>query len=51
MSTNLRNPKEGYLEDPGVKYFVARKACTIAFSEAQGTDWNVIKCKECLGIV
>jgi hypothetical protein len=51
MSTNLRNPKEGYVEEPAAKDFVARKARTIPLSEAQGTNWNVIKCKECLGIV
>jgi hypothetical protein len=43
MSTNLRNPKEGYVEEPTVKDFVARKARTIALSEAQGTRWNMIK--------
>jgi hypothetical protein len=51
MSTKLRNPKEGYVEEPTAKDFVARKACTIALSKAQGTHWNVIKCKESLGIV
>jgi hypothetical protein len=35
-----------YVEEPAVKDFVARKACTIALSEVQGTQWNVIKCKE-----
>jgi hypothetical protein len=39
----------GYIEEPAAKGFVARKACTIALSEAQGTHWNVIKCKERLG--
>ncbi len=28
---------QGYIEDPAVKHFVARKACTIALSEAQGS--------------
>jgi hypothetical protein len=51
MSTNFRNPKEGYVEEPTAKDFVARKARTIALSEAQGTHWNMIKCEECLGIV
>jgi hypothetical protein len=32
-----------------VKDFVARKANTIALSKVQGTNWNVIKCKERLG--
>jgi hypothetical protein len=41
----------GYVEEPAAKDFVARKARTIALSEAQGTHWYVIKCEECLGIV
>jgi hypothetical protein len=28
---------QGYIEDPAAKDFVARKACTIALSEVQGT--------------
>jgi hypothetical protein len=28
---------QGYIEDPAAKDFVARKACTIALSKAQGT--------------
>jgi hypothetical protein len=40
---------QGYVEEPTAKDFVARMACTIASSKAQGTHWNVIKCKECLG--
>ncbi len=28
---------QGYVEDPAAKDFVARKACTIALSKAQGT--------------
>jgi hypothetical protein len=28
---------QGYVEDPTAKAFVARKACTIALSEAQGS--------------
>jgi hypothetical protein len=39
----------GYVEEPVAKDFVARKACTIALREAQGTHWNKIKCKEHLG--
>jgi hypothetical protein len=35
----------GYVEEPTGKDFVARKACTIALSKAQGTHWDVIKCK------
>jgi hypothetical protein len=34
---------QGYIEEPTAKDFVARKAPTIALSEAQGTHWNVIK--------
>jgi hypothetical protein len=34
MSTNLRNPKEGYVEEPAAKDFVARKAHTIALNKA-----------------
>ncbi len=37
---------QGYIEEPAAKYFVVRKACTIALSKAQGTHWNRIKCKE-----
>jgi hypothetical protein len=40
-----------YDEEPTAKDFIARKACTIALSKLQGTHWNVIKCKERLGIV
>jgi hypothetical protein len=42
---------QGYVEEPAAKDFVARKACTIALRKAQGTHWNVNKCKECLGFV
>jgi hypothetical protein len=41
--------RQGYVEEPAAKHFIARKACTIALSKAQGTHWNVIKCKEHLG--
>jgi hypothetical protein len=37
---------QGYVEEPAVKDFVARKARTIALSEAQGTHWSMIRCKE-----
>jgi hypothetical protein len=37
---------QGYVEEPSAKDFVARKACTIALSEAQRIHWNMIKCKE-----
>jgi hypothetical protein len=37
------------IEEPAAKDFVARKACTIALSKAQGIHWNKIKCKERLG--
>ncbi len=36
---------QGYVEEPAAKNFVARKACTIALSGAQGTHWDMIKCK------
>jgi hypothetical protein len=42
---------QGCVEEPAVKDFEARKARTIALSKAQGTHWNVIKCKLLLGIV
>jgi hypothetical protein len=35
-----------YVEDPAAKDFVAKKARTIALSKAQGTHWNMIRCKE-----
>jgi hypothetical protein len=41
--------RQGYVEEPTTNYFVASKACTTALSEAQGTNWNVIMCKEHLG--
>jgi hypothetical protein len=41
--------RQGCVEEPTAKDFVARKACTIALSKVQGTHWNVIKCKERLG--
>jgi hypothetical protein len=41
MSTNLK--------EPAAKDFVTRKAHTFKLSEARGTHWNVIKCKEHLG--
>jgi hypothetical protein len=33
---------QGYVEDPTAKDFVARKACTIALSKAQGTQQSTI---------
>jgi hypothetical protein len=33
---------QGYIEDPAVKGFVARKACTIALSKAQGTQQSTL---------
>ncbi len=36
----------GYVEEPAVKDFVARKVCTIQLTEVQWTSWNAIKCKE-----
>ncbi len=35
----------GYIEEPTGNDFVARKACTIAWSKAPGTNWNIIMCK------
>jgi hypothetical protein len=40
---------QGYIQEPAAKDFAARKACTIALSKAQGSQWNVIKCKCRLG--
>ena len=40
---------QGYIEEPAVKDFVARKVCTIKLNKVQGTNWNVIKCQERLG--
>jgi hypothetical protein len=40
---------QGYAEEPAAMDFVARKACIITLSKAQGTNWNVIKSKERLG--
>ncbi len=33
---------QGYIEDPAAKDFVARKAPTVAFSEAQGTRQSTL---------
>ncbi len=38
MSMNLRNPEEGYIEEPAAKDFVSRKAHIIALNEAWGTE-------------
>jgi hypothetical protein len=40
---------QGYIEESTANDFVAKKAHTITLSEVQGTNWNVIKCKERLG--
>ena len=37
---------QGYVEEPTAKDFVARKVRTTVFNKVQGTNWNVIKCKE-----
>ena len=37
---------QGSIEEAAVKYFVARKVLTIELNEVQGTNWNVIKCKD-----
>jgi hypothetical protein len=42
---------QGYSEEPTANEFATMKACTIASGKVQGTHWNVIKCKEHLGIV
>jgi hypothetical protein len=34
------------IKEPTAKDFVVRKAHTIALSEARGTHWSVIRCKE-----
>ncbi len=41
---------QGYVEEPAAKDFIGRKARTIALSKAQGIHWNMIKCKERLGM-
>ncbi len=38
MSTNLRNPNKGYVEEPAAKDSVARKAHIITLSEVWGTE-------------
>ncbi len=40
---------QGYVEEPTAKDFVARKVRTIKLNKVHGTNWNAIKCKECLG--
>jgi hypothetical protein len=37
------------LSELAAEDFIAKMACTIKLSKAQGTHWNMIKCKECLG--
>jgi hypothetical protein len=37
---------QGYIEEPAVKDFVARKVCTNALNKVQGTHWNANKCQE-----
>ncbi len=32
---------QGYIEDPAAKNFVAKKACTIALSKAQGSGHRI----------
>ncbi len=39
---------QGSVEEPAAKDFVVRKVRTIELNK-QGTSWNAIKCKECLG--
>jgi hypothetical protein len=33
---------QGYVEEPSAKNFIARKACTIALSKAQGTQQSTL---------
>jgi hypothetical protein len=40
---------QGYIEEPTVKDFVARKVRTIKLNKVQRTHWDAIKCKERLG--
>jgi hypothetical protein len=40
---------QGSVEEPTAKDFLARKVCIIKLNKVQGTSWNAIKCKECLG--
>ncbi len=60
VKIHINNPKgallgkmhakwQEYIKEPAAKDFVARKACTIALSEARGIHWNRIKCDERLG--
>jgi hypothetical protein len=53
LGTNLMTHAfwQGYAEEPAGKGFVTRKAHAITSGEVQGIHWNMIKCKECLGIV
>ncbi len=37
---------QGSVEEPTAKDFIARKACTTILNKVQGTNWNLIKCKE-----
>jgi hypothetical protein len=40
---------QGFVEEPALKDFVARKVCTIELNKVQGTSWNGIKCEERFG--
>jgi hypothetical protein len=40
---------QGFDKVPTAKDFLAKKVCTIALIEGQGTHWNAIKCQECMG--
>jgi hypothetical protein len=40
---------QGSVDEPAAKDFVARKVRNIKMNEVQGTCWNAIRCKECLG--
>jgi hypothetical protein len=50
MSIGTDNKKrakwQGYVEEPAVKDFVARKVRSIKWNKVQGTSWNAIKCEE-----
>jgi hypothetical protein len=41
--------RQGYVEEPAAKDFIARKARTFVLSKVQETHWNGIKCEMRLG--
>jgi hypothetical protein len=40
---------QGSVEEPAAKDIVARKIRAIELNKVHGTNWNAIKCEECLG--